>query len=230
MELGELFNAELRTVGAWLPLGPAPERLHALHFLRERATQSPALVAEADALERSLESTAQLRVRFIPASPWPPDHGLPPASPWSPDRGLPPLCRRKSRASLQPRFAPQSRPAPFFFSPETRGSTPFRREGGMRQHRHASTMPPQRIPSPLAGGGGGPPPGEGDMTIANTAAALMSITGWRGLTCSGEPLEFNARNLRLAAESNPDFAALAARASANLPLLTAWRMEEAKKK
>ncbi|MBI4827224.1 MAG: hypothetical protein HY804_00140 [Nitrospinae bacterium] len=159
MELGGLLNEELRTVGAWLPLGPAPERIHALHYLRERAKDSPALIAEADAMERALESAAALRVRFIHASPWPPAHRL--------GRGRP-LC------------------LPFYGRP--RGAAP---------------------------------------TIS---IALMAVTGWRGVTANGEPLEFNARNLRLAAESNPDFAAFAARAAANLPSLTAWRIKEAKKK
>ncbi len=59
--------------------------------------------------------------------------------------------------------------------------------------------------------------------------ALACVTSWEGMTSGGEPLAFNAKNLRMAALSNDGFVEFACRVCRDLPVLTQWGSMEIKK-
>jgi len=59
--------------------------------------------------------------------------------------------------------------------------------------------------------------------------ALACVTGWEGMTSGGEPLVFDAQNLRMAALCNDGFVEFASRVCRDLPLLTQWGSMEIKK-
>lgn len=71
MELGDLFDKELRRKGAWLPFGPAPEWAYVSSLLDKKIGQldnesSAALLrAQKEAIDDDLSATARVRVRFL---------------------------------------------------------------------------------------------------------------------------------------------------------------------
>ncbi|VAX17047.1 hypothetical protein MNBD_NITROSPINAE04-860 [hydrothermal vent metagenome] len=72
MELGDLFDRELKTKGVWLPFGPAPEwaQVSALLDKRIDKLEDESLIAllrsQKEAIENDLAVTARVRVRFVP--------------------------------------------------------------------------------------------------------------------------------------------------------------------
>ena len=71
MELGDLFDRELKTKGAWLPFGPAPEWALACALLEKRIaklddeSKVTLLRAQKEAIDDDLAVPARVRVRFI---------------------------------------------------------------------------------------------------------------------------------------------------------------------
>lgn len=71
MELGDLFDKELKTKGAWLPFGPAPEWALVSSLLEKRIgeledeSKAALLRAQKEAIEDDLAVPARVRVRFL---------------------------------------------------------------------------------------------------------------------------------------------------------------------
>ncbi|VAX22502.1 hypothetical protein MNBD_NITROSPINAE03-2048 [hydrothermal vent metagenome] len=72
MELGDLFDRELKTKGVWLAFGPAPEWALVSALLQKRIdkldndeSSAVLLRAQKEAIENDLAVTARVRIRFV---------------------------------------------------------------------------------------------------------------------------------------------------------------------